>query len=306
VVVVKSTVVPGTTVNEVIPLIEKASGKVEGKDFAVAMNPEFLREGIALNDFLNPDRIVLGSNNKKALKALRKLYSKFSGKVMETDPTTAEMIKYASNSFLATKISFINEIGNICKKLGINTEEVAKGMSLDKRISPFFLKAGVGFGGSCFPKDIKALMHKARELRVSTKLLDAVMQVNDEQPLKLLELAKKRTSLKGKRVGVLGLAFKPGTDDVRESRAVVLINELQKLGARVLAHDPKAEENMKAFFPDIQYSDSAQKVVDESEVVFILTAWKDYIGLDYKDRLVLDGRNLLTENRPLNYEGLCW
>ncbi|MFH1545324.1 MAG: UDP-glucose/GDP-mannose dehydrogenase family protein [archaeon] len=307
VVVVKSTVVPTTTEKIVLPLLEEASGKKCGKDFGLCMNPEFLREGFALEDFLKPDRIVCGTSDEKTREIMNSIYSSFNSKILFTSFSEAEMIKYASNSFLSTKISFINEIGNLCKKLGINTYNVAEGVGMDKRISPFFLNAGIGFGGSCFPKDVRALASKAREVGVGSPLLDSVIEVNERQPSKLIELAKKKTELKNKKVGILGLAFKPGTDDVRESRAIPVINELLKEEAKVLAHDPKAEENMKRIFSEVNYFDSAQKLVDESEIIFILTEWEHFSKLDFKDKKVFDGRNIFKNKAsPKNYEGICW
>ncbi len=306
VVVVKSTVVPGTTLNEVLPALEKESGKIAGKDFGVAMNPEFLREGIALRDFMNPDRIVIGALEEKTGEIMRDLYRGFECEKLFTSPGTAEMVKYASNSFLAAKISFINEIGNICKQLGIDANEVGKGMGLDHRISPHFLECGAGFGGSCFPKDVRALRHLAESLGVRPRILDSALKVNSLQPLKLVELAKKKTPLKGKKAAVLGLAFKPGTDDVRESPAIPLIKELLREGAEVVAADPQAEENMKKVFPGISYRDSAQKAVDESEIVFFVTAWPHFSKIDFKNRIVIDGRGVPRERRPENYDAICW
>nr|WP_230972281.1 UDP-glucose/GDP-mannose dehydrogenase family protein [Archaeoglobus neptunius] len=217
VVAVKSTVVPGTTEEVVKPTIEKESGKEAFKDFGLAMNPEFLREGNAVHDFFNPDRIVIGVKNEKTKELLEALYKSFKCPKLITDIKTAEMIKYASNAFLATKISFANEIGNICKKLEIDVYEVFKGAGLDHRINPSFFRAGIGFGGSCFPKDVKALIKKAEEIGENPKLLKAVIEVNEEQPLKLLEMLRNHVpDLKGKTIGILGLAFKPDTDDVRE------------------------------------------------------------------------------------------
>jgi UDPglucose 6-dehydrogenase len=188
-VAVKSTVVPGTTEGAIIPLLERNSGKRAGSGFGVCVNPEFLREGQALSDFFNPDRVIIGELDERSGNTLYQLYRDFKCPILRTDLRTAEMIKYASNAFLAAKISFINEIGNICKRLGINVYEVAKGMGLDRRISPHFLNAGIGFGGSCFPKDVRALMARARELGYEPRLLEAVMALNEDQPLRLLELA---------------------------------------------------------------------------------------------------------------------
>ncbi|AJF61450.1 Nucleotide sugar dehydrogenase [archaeon GW2011_AR15] len=306
--VIKSTVVPGTCENIVIPVVEKASGKKFKKDFSVVMNPEFLREGEALEDFFDPDRIVLGSSDKTALKKIKEIYSPFKCPVLETGFKEAEMIKYASNAFLATKISFINEIGNISKTFGIDTNIVAKGIGMDKRISPHFLKSGIGFGGSCFPKDVNAIVYKATEKGYNPKLLRSVLDVNRDQPLKMIELLdRKEGPIKGKKIGLLGLTFKAGTDDIRESPALVTIKELLMEEAELYIYDPKAMEKTKKLFPHLNYLSSAQEVVDECEAVLILTEWPEFRTLDYGKKLVIDGKNLFFDNhRPENYEGICW
>ncbi len=304
-IVIKSTVVPSTTEKLVLPLLEEFSGKKLG-EFGLCMNPETLREGFALEDFLNPDRIILGIQDDKTRKAMKEVYSSFSSPKFFCGFSEAEMIKYASNSLLAAKISFINEIGNICKKLEINTYTVAEGVGLDKRISPHFLNAGIGFGGSCFPKDVSALIAKGNELNIETFLLDSVMKVNDFQPKIFLDLIKSKTELKEKKVGVLGLAFKAGTDDIRESRSIPVIKMLLDEEAEILAFDPQAEENMKKEFPEISYFDSAQKTVDESDLVLILTEWSEFSFLEFKNKPVFDARNIFKNNKPKNYEGLSW
>lgn len=310
VVVVKSTVVPGTTENIVKPIIEKISGKICKKDFGLVMNPEFLREGIALDDFLKPDRIVIGSIDKKSGDIVEDLYKDFNSKIFRTDIKTAEMIKYASNAFLATKISFINEIGNICKKLGIDTYDVAKGISLDHRISPYFLNAGLGFGGSCFPKDLKALIHEAKKVNYNPELLSSVMKVNSKQPYKLIELAKKKVkNFSGKKVAVLGLAFKADTDDIRESQSIPVIKILLKEKAKISAYDPKAMVNMKKIFSNIQYANSAEEALKDADIALILTDWKEFENLDFsvmKNKIVVDGRNIVRNKEGIDYEGLAW
>ena len=314
VVVVKSTVISGTTDSVVTPLLEQYSGKKAGVDFGVAMNPEFLREGIAVEDFRKPDRIVLGCSDSRTLQTLEKLYSDFNSPILRTDPKTAEMIKYASNAFLATKISFINEVGNICKKLNIDTYKVAEGMGLDHRISPHFLRAGPGFGGSCFPKDVKSLIHKAKEAGVKPILLDSVMEVNKKQPLKVVEIAKKKLkSLKGKHVSVLGLAFKGDTDDMRESPAIIIVNALLKQKVVVTAFDPKAMENARKIFGGkIKYAANAKDCLKDAEIAIIATEWKEFKDLDFsgmKDKIVVDARRMLSHHhltKGVDYEGLCW
>jgi len=306
VVVVKSTVLPGTTRDIILPILEKYSDKKAGVDFGVAMNPEFLREGIAVYDFLNPDRIVIGSNDKKTIDILRNLYMDFSCPIIETSLSAAEMIKYSSNCFLATKISFINEIGNMCKKLGINTYDVAEGMGMDNRIGRAFLDSGIGWGGSCFPKDLDALLYWYKEKKLDARIINSTIEVNDYQPLKLIDLLKKHIpDLKDKTIGVLGLAFKPETDDIRESRSIPLVDRLLKEGAKIIAYDPKAMDNFKKLFPDITYCKKAVDVL-KSDAVLITTKWDEFKKLNYKGKIVIDGRKLDESKNAKIYEGVCW
>lgn len=304
IVIIKSTVLPGTTKDFVIPILEKKSGKKANVDFGVAVNPEFLREGKAVKDFLEPDRIVIGTTDKKTKNVLEKLYQSFNCPKIFTGLSEAEMIKYASNAFLATKISFINEIGNLCKKLGIDTYEVADGIGRDRRIGRAFLDSGVGWGGSCFPKDVKALIAKAKETGEKTRILEEVVKVNDLQPLKMIELLKKYIpNLKGKKIGVLGLAFKKDTDDIRESRSIPIIKRLIEEKAFVKAYDPKAIENFKKLFPNIKYCNSNE--VMKSDAILILTDWDEFRKLNYKGKIVVDGRHILEAKKGI-YEGICW
>jgi len=246
VVVVKSTVVPQTTENVVVPIIEKTSGQTAGVDFGAAMNPEFLREGKAVYDFMHPDKIVVGAIDKRSDDVVSALYAGLDCEITHADPSTAEMIKYVNNSFLATKISFSNEIGNICKKLGINTYQVMDAVGKDFRISPNFLNSGAGFGGSCFPKDVKALIGKAKEQGYEPILLNSVVKVNEVQPLLMLDMLESRLGdLSGLTIAVLGLAFKNDTDDIRESRSIPVIRALLDKGAVVTAYDPMAADNMR-------------------------------------------------------------
>ncbi len=306
IVIIKSTVVPGTTQNHTLPLLEKISGKKAGKDFGVGMNPEFLREGVAIADFLNPDRVVNGYYDEKTKRTLKELYKDFSCPIVETNLTTAEMIKYASNCFLATKISFINEIGNFCKKLEIDTYEVADGMGLDKRIQRAFLNSGIGWGGSCFPKDTKALSAWAKKEKIPSKMIDSTIYVNEEQPLQLIKILKKHIpNLKGKTIGLLGLAFKPDTDDIRDTRSGPLVKKLLSEGAKIKAYDPKAMKQFKKLYPDITYCKNAEEVID-SDAVIIATAWKEFKELDYKGKIVIDGRRLGKLKNTKIYEGVCW
>ena len=307
-VVVKSTVLPGTTTDVVLPTIEKFSGKKAGKDFGIAMNPEFLREGKEVKDFFEPDRIVIGCYDERSKEVLRELYKDFDCPILETSPSTAEMIKYASNAFLATKISFINEIGNICKGLGIDTYEVADGMGLDKRIGRAFLDSGIGWGGSCFPKDTKALLRWVEEMGDDRKIVRSAVEVNEKQPLRIIDLLKKHVKdLKGIKVGVLGLAFKPGTDDIRESRSIPVVKKLIDEEAEVVAYDPQAMDNFRKLFPNLRYCKSAEDVLSECEIILILTNWDEFRGLNYSGKIVIDGRRLIVAKKTAKiYEGVCW
>jgi len=304
IVVIKSTIFPGTTQKIVKPLIEKY-----GKKFSIAMNPEFLREGKAIYDFMNPDRIVIGIEDGKAENVLRKLYEPIKAPIIITTPTEAEMIKYASNALLATKISFANEIGNLCKILGIDVYKVMKGVGMDHRISPYFLDAGIGFGGSCFPKDLKALYAGSKELGYEMDLIKAVLELNDKQPLQVIKILEKYMNVNGKNIAVLGLAFKANTDDVRESRSIPIIEKLMEKGAIIKAYDPMAMENMKKIFPRIIYCRSVAEALENADACLILTDWKEFEKLDFskmRNKLVIEGRKVLKSREGIIYEGVCW
>ncbi len=302
-IVIKSTVFPGTTEKILLPIVEKYSRA------SIAMNPEFLREGKALHDFLHPDRIVIGVRDEKGERLLKELYKPVDAPVLVTNPTTAELIKYASNAFLATKITFANEIGNLAKLLGIDVYEVMKGVAMDHRISPYFLNAGVGFGGSCFPKDLKALRAGAKKYGYDMILLDAVLKINDEQPLRMIKLLEKYMDVENKTIAILGLAFKANTDDIRESRAIPVIRELLKKGAKIRAYDPMAMDNMRRLFPDIEYCDSIEKALDEADACLILTDWNEFKNIDFhkmRKKIVIEGRRILKNKKGIIYEGICW
>lgn len=307
IVIIKSTVFPGTTDNRVRKVLEYTSGKKAGIDFGLGSNPEFLREGNAIHDFLSPDRIVIGADDSRTADALKALYSSIDSRIVVTSSRTAEMIKYASNAALATKISFANEIGNLCKTIGIDSKDVFMGVGMDNRISPAFFKTGIGFGGSCFPKDVRALVAGARANGIELNILNAVLKTNEAQPLRLLSLLQKHLpTLEGKAIGVLGLAFKPGTDDIRESRAFSVITGLLSSGARIIAYDPAAMENLKKVFPQITYASSASAVL-EADAVLILTEWDEFEDLDYHGKIVIDGRRLeAPRQQAAIYEGVCW
>ncbi|KPL25190.1 MAG: GDP-mannose dehydrogenase [Anaerolineae bacterium SM23_84] len=328
VVVVKSTVVPGTTDDVVHPILEEASGKKAGVDFGVGMNPEFLREGEAIQDFMFSDRIVLGGIDDKSINALEELYSVFDGvEKLRTNCKTAEMIKYTANSLLATMISFSNEIGNLCTALGgTDVVEVMRGVHLDKRLSPImpngdrivpsfttYLEAGCGFGGSCFPKDVKALIAHGEKFGRPMRLLDAVIQVNEQQPQQVLSLLKKYfPSLKGVRIAVLGLAFKPGTDDMRESPAIPIVKDLLAQEAEVKAYDPVAKQEAQKLFGNhqIAYCDDLAQALQNVQAVVLLTRWEEFRRIPEllthleSQPLLIDGRRMLDKNSIARYDGI--
>ncbi|WP_074370534.1 UDP-glucose/GDP-mannose dehydrogenase family protein, partial [Methanoculleus chikugoensis] len=305
-VIIKSTVFPGTTKEMAGPVLERASGKMAGKDFGLGSNPEFLREGSAVRDCLSPDRIVIGADDPRTAGILGDLYAPVGAAVLVTPVTTAEMIKYTSNAVLAAKISLANEIGNLCKRLGVDSREVFTVVGMDGRVSPAFFRTGIGFGGSCFPKDVRALVAGARAHGEDLKILRAVLEVNEEQPKKLLSLLQRHIpDLQGKTIGVLGLAFKPDTDDVRESRAIPVVADLLAAGARVVAYDPAAMENFRRVFPQVTYAPAPDEVLG-ADAVLILTEWGEFERLDYTGKLVIDGRRIENARIGSIYEGVCW
>ncbi len=305
-VIVKSTVLPGTTEGVVLPILEAESGKRGFLDFGLASNPEFLREGSALADFFTPDRIIIGISDANSRRLLEELYSPIDCPKMITAIPVAEMIKYVSNAFLATKISFANEIGNICKQMEMDTAEVFRGVGMDHRINPAFFQSGIGFGGSCFPKDVRALIAKAEEVGVEPKILKDVIEVNEEQPLKLLELLTVHVpDLDRKTIGLLGLAFKPNSDDVRESRAIPIVETLLRNGATVLAYDPMAMGNFRKLYPQINYAPTAADAL-AADAVLITTEWKEFESLSYSGKIVIDGRRIERARDGSIYDGVCW
>lgn len=316
VVVVKSTVVPGTTKNIIVPILEQTSGKKVSKDFGVCMNPEFLREGSSVEDFLYPDKVVIGSIDDRSSSVLERLYSFYDSKIprIKTDLTTAEMIKYAQNSMLASRISFINEIANICENYSVDVNEVAYAIGLDPRIGPNFLKAGAGFGGSCFPKDVRALVTIAKKANIEPEMLNSILKVNEKQPLRLVELARSvLEDFKNKRVAILGLAFKPDTDDMREAPSIKIINSLLKEGAKIKTFDPKAMENAKQIFGDsIKYCNSLSECLEDVDCIIIVTEWKEFRNLEsYSLKCpIVDGRRILDpmkiNEKNAIYKGIGW
>jgi UDPglucose 6-dehydrogenase len=300
-IVVNKSTMPIGTGDWMLPALERAS-QGSGARFRVVSNPEFLREGSAVEDFRHPDRVVLGGTDPEAIDRVASLYRDLQPvpQIIQTDINSAEMIKYASNAFLATKISFINEIATICERLGADVKEVALGMGLDRRISPEFLDAGVGYGGSCFPKDVKALAHMASMAGAHPQLLRAVMEINRD--MRRLVLQKVRATLgkvEDKTIGVLGLAFKPNTDDLREAPAIEIIHLLMSEGARVKAYDPAALEAARSMLPGVELCADAYAVAEGADALILLTHWNEFRRLDL-DRirglmtypLIVDGRNL--------------
>ncbi|MCB0045868.1 MAG: UDP-glucose/GDP-mannose dehydrogenase family protein [Caldilineaceae bacterium] len=298
-IVVNKSTVPVGTGDWVADII---SGRLEEPmEFNVVSCPEFTREGSAIYDFMNPDRVVLGSRNHVAAEKVAQLHLPLRARIVMTDLRTAEMIKYASNAFLATKISFINEIAAICEKLGADVEEVAVGMGMDKRIGPMFLNAGLGYGGSCFPKDVKALEHMAIEQGDHPALLSAVIDVNQHARRwaidNLTELLD--GDLAGKRIGVMGLAFKPNTDDIRESPALEIAQLLQKVGALVSGYDPVAMANVARTNPDLRLVEDPYELAENVDALLVCTEWNEFKQLDLPrlkacmaQPIIADGRNI--------------
>ena len=325
VVCVKSTVVPGTTQDVVGPILERHSDREIGIDLGLAMNPEFLAEGSAVADFMNPDRIVIGSNDQQAAQSIVDLYSPFkSTEIFCTELSTAEMIKYTANSFLATVISFSNEIANLCSKLkGVDVVDVMKGVHSDRRLSPIldsgritpglmsFLYPGTGFGGSCFPKDVKALISFSEKSGAAMPVLRSVIDTNGKQPSVTVELVKEELGvLMNKRIAILGLAFKPGTDDVRESPALQVIEELIQNGADIIAHDPIAIENMEKVLkhPKLDYCHNLSETINAADAIVLVTSWPDYKNLhsllNGHKTPVIDGRRSLDKINFKTYRGI--
>ncbi|MDD9148220.1 UDP-glucose/GDP-mannose dehydrogenase family protein [Sporolactobacillus sp. CQH2019] len=303
IVVIKSTVPVGTNFH-IKELINRNT--VNGVHVRIASNPEFLREGSAVHDTFHGDRIVIGTEDGETADILAEINKPFDMPILKTDISSAEMIKYSSNAFLATKISFINEIANLCESLGANVEEVARGMGFDHRIGPDFLKAGIGYGGSCFPKDTNALVQLAGNADHEFNLLKSVIEVNNNQQLLLIDKILSRFgSVRGKRAAVLGLAFKPNTDDLRESPALVMIPKLVKLGADVIAYDPIAVSNAKKQFSvEIEYTEELNEALQDADFAVIITDWADVKNIDLsafaaamRTPVVFDGRNCYSLDR---------
>lgn len=296
--IVNKSTVPIGTGDWVSDIVRRRQTKAV--DFCVVSNPEFLREGSAISDFLFPDRVVLGSMEPEAAAEVAQLYLSIRAPIILTDLRTAEMIKYASNAFLATRISFINEIASICEALGADVKEVAVGMGYDKRIGPQFLDAGIGYGGSCFPKDVQALAHMAAVHGCHPQLLRAVMDINRDQRRQVVQkLRAVLGRLDEKVIGVLGLAFKPNTDDMREAPAVEIVHLLQSEGAKVKAYDPVAMPNAHLYLHDVTLCEDAYKVAEGSDALVMVTEWNEFKHLDLarlkavmRQPVIVDGRNM--------------
>jgi UDPglucose 6-dehydrogenase len=309
--VMKSTVPVGTGAS-----IKRAFAERGKSGFAYVSCPEFLKEGSALQDFLEPDRVVVGDDGGWAGDAVGALYEPLGAPLVRTDVASAEMVKLAANAFLATKISFINEIANVCEETGADVVEVAKGMGLDRRIGNHFLKPGIGFGGSCFPKDVSALKQLAGNSGYHFQLLTAVIEVNELQKRRVVgKLQKHLGSLVGRRIALLGLAFKANTDDMREASSLVLSARLQADGALVSAYDPVAEDEARKLMPGVEFADSALGALDGADACILVTEWPEFAELDWvavKERmagnLLVDGRNFADREAVTDvgftYEGI--
>jgi UDPglucose 6-dehydrogenase len=308
-IVVDKSTVPVKTGEKVSETIKRyCSAKV---DFDVVSNPEFLREGFAVGDLMKPDRVVIGVSSQRPAEAMREIYKPFNAPIIVTDINSAELIKHAANSFLALKISYINAIANVCEAAGANVQEVAQGIGLDERIGRRFLNAGIGFGGSCFPKDLSAFIKIAEQIGYDFKLLKEVQRINSEQ---MERFVKKITDtlwvLKDKKIGVLGLAFKQNTDDVRSSPAIDLCQRLLKDGATLRVHDPKAMEKAKPLLPNVTYVDDMNAVAEGCDALVVATEWDEFKKLDLARAkkglthpILFDGRNLFD---PAELEKLGW
>jgi UDPglucose 6-dehydrogenase len=297
-IVVDKSTVPVGMGDLVASIIEEHGGTEHKVD--VVSNPEFLKEGSAVHDFMHPDRVLIGTNDAAAAERVCELYKPLEANIMVTDLRSAEMIKYASNAFLATKITFINEIANLCEKVDADVTKVAHGMGMDTRIGPAFLNAGAGYGGSCFPKDVSALIQKAKKEGYDLKVLNAVVEANASQKRSMLTRIKDVLGpLEGKQIAALGLSFKPDTDDLREAVAVEVIHLLQENGARVRAYDPAALEHAEKELPGVKLMDNAYSAVEGAHCMVIFTEWNEFKEMDLarvktlmKTPLIVDGRNI--------------
>lgn len=309
-VIVEKSTVPVETGEKVKKVIQL--NNPHKAEFDVVSNPEFLREGSAVSDFLNPDRIVIGTDSKRAAEMMARLYKPLNATMITTDIRSAEIIKHASNSFLATKISFINAIANICEKAGGDVEKVAEGMGYDKRIGRSFLNAGIGYGGSCFPKDVSAFIKIAEKNGYDFRLLRDVESINKQQKLDFIKkIEENMWILNDKKIAILGLSFKPNTDDMREAPSIDIINALQKEGAKIKAYDPEASEKSRALLKNVDYCSNPYDAVSGCDAMVIVTEWNEFKELDMEKvksllnrPLIIDGRNIYdsAQMKKLGFE----
>lgn len=302
-IIVNKSTVPVGTGDRVRRIIEQY--RREPHEFDVVSNPEFLREGSAVHDTLYPERIVIGTDNPRAAMKIVELYAPLERPMLITNLPTAEVIKYASNTFLALKISYINAIADLCERVGADVVQVAKAMGYDSRIGPHFLQAGLGFGGSCFPKDVKAFAHSVQRYGLDPTLYQMILTINDSRPRQFVQrIAERLGGLQGKTVGLLGLAFKPNTDDIREARSIEIIRYLLQEGATVRAYDPVAMPNMQALYPHITYCRNAYEVAEGADALALVTEWNEFKQLNFerikslmRQPNLFDGRNLYDPQR---------
>lgn len=308
IIIMRKSAPPGTAEGLIIPILESVSGMQAEKDFGVAANPEFLRRGKAVQDSMKPSRIIVGAGTKKTASAVMNLYDRIDAPKLLTDLRTAEMMKLVSNCFLATKVSFANEIAELCENLGVDAEEVMEGVRLDPRIGSDFLNAGLGFGGCGIPKDLSTVISSAESVGFRPDFLRIVRKINDRQPSRAIELLEEELDgLQGKRIAILGLAFKEGTDDVTESRALPIAIELLARGAKVVGYDPLAQASFIEKLPGISYASSAQEALLEADACVIQTAEEEFSKLDKGDfdlmrnKLVIDGRRGVSPTKLKKY-----
>lgn len=315
-VIVNKSTAPVGTLEKIGKVIESTQNKPIKYD--LVSNPEFMREGEAIKDFTNPDRIVIGVQTEKAKRIMASIYrgiSRTDKPIMFTDLRSAELIKYASNAMLATRISFMNEMAQLCEKVGGDIKAIAKGIGLDSRIGPRFLQAGIGYGGSCFPKDVKALAQIMKLNSIEPRILTAVNEVNEQQKSSLiLKIKKLIPNLKGKSIAIWGLAFKPKTDDMREAPSITIIQQLQELGVKIKAFDPEAQENARKIFKNITYSNNPYSALKGCDALVVVTEWNEFRDLELKKVKqllkhpnIIDGRNIYDpqEMKKLGFNYIC-
>jgi UDPglucose 6-dehydrogenase len=320
--IVEKSTVPAETGKKVKRVIQLALPQKFKKghkillDFDVASNPEFLKEGSAVSDFMNPDRVVFGVESKRAENLLREIYKPLKTKVLVTNTASAEMIKHASNSFLATKISFINAVAQICERVGADVLKVAEGMGMDKRIGRQFLDAGIGYGGSCFPKDVDAFIRLSERSGYEFGLLKEVRKVNDSQRRGFIKLIEEKLwNIKDKTIGVWGIAFKPNTDDIRNAAAIEIIQTLQEEGATIKAYDPKAMENARRELKGVKFCVDAYEAAEDCDCLLLLTEWPEFRDINFiqvrdsmRQPIIFDGRNFISSEalteQGFDYHGI--